>query len=441
MPGTSTTLETLPGNDVGCEREADAALLASCTAGVQAVVAGISHSDLDAALEAAADGDTVWVCPGVHEAELWIDDRTLDLAAIDPQAETVLSGADTHRVLTLLHSTVSLDGLTIAHGNTTEGTAKGELANFGGGMLVVDSAVDVTCSTLRDNVASIEGGALYAVGSAVRMVDSALTDNAHGALHFNGDLSPSEAVTFDASRILAPRMELVLTRVTIEGSAPLEAPHIHVDTPLWFELGTDAATMKEPPRALLEDVDLLNNTTRFVTALLSGSDIELTRVRVEGNTGLGHWSAGMQVSSTGPTVLSDLEILDNTGNPDKLMEWPIGSALQLGLWTHDVTLAGAHIEGNEGQWGPISVERRGAWDPDTHTPTLRASDLDVFGNAAWDASAAVLELSTRGNPHPMGLELETSDFGSGATSNGADVAVRWEGTEIETVEPTDVISL
>ncbi len=133
-----------------CPRITDQGLLAQCTAGVVAIAGGQTYADLGNAIDSGAQ--TVLVCPGVHELERQLTNRTLAMSAIDMTPEsTVITGATNHQILVAGNSTIALEGLAFCHGRS---------GYDGGAIEISDSDLDIPCGAFVGNIADYEGGAL-----------------------------------------------------------------------------------------------------------------------------------------------------------------------------------------------------------------------------------------------------------------------------------------
>lgn len=122
----------------------------ACQPGDVALVGATAYASLQDAIDAAPDGDVVFVCPGVHDTSVALRQRRLAIASVsgDP-ADTTLDGRDLHRVLEVADSTLTLSGLTLRSGRTTA---------TGGGMLADHSDVRLVDTVWEDHVAKQSGG-------------------------------------------------------------------------------------------------------------------------------------------------------------------------------------------------------------------------------------------------------------------------------------------
>lgn len=174
-PGAEETL--CDGEDSDCDGDGLPPLAA--------VLDGQEYDFISHALGAAADGETVYVCPGVHVEPLQLPGAmTLTLAGWSGDAsDTVLDGLGTQvPVRTGTESVVTLQDLTIY---------RGLAQSHGGGIWSEGAALTLIRCVFEDNVATANagssGGAVYATGGAgaVELVveDCRFADNLAG---YNG---------------------------------------------------------------------------------------------------------------------------------------------------------------------------------------------------------------------------------------------------------------
>lgn len=135
-----------------------------------------AFSRIQDAIDVAVEGETVWVCPGVHTERLRVD-KALTLAGWSERThDAVLDGGGVRRVLAISEDvSVGLWGLTFQDGDAVYGGAVetagdlyvedchfvGNRASRTGGALWVAGTATVVGSTFLDN-AAFEGGAIYA---------------------------------------------------------------------------------------------------------------------------------------------------------------------------------------------------------------------------------------------------------------------------------------
>jgi len=137
------------------------------------------QATVQAGINAATDGDTVLVHPGMYAENLVINGTSLVLASEylysnDPAdiEQTVLSG-------NLDGSVVTLSGSYTGHVLITGFTVRNGTAEHGGGICVSpdgDCHLDIVANTFTANTA-LQGGALYLTGASVDVLDNTFSDN------------------------------------------------------------------------------------------------------------------------------------------------------------------------------------------------------------------------------------------------------------------------
>jgi len=199
---------------------------------------GGDHTSIQAAVDAASTGDTIEIRAGTYVETVEVDGKSLVLQgagsssvsiqgdgsaaalAFDGTGSSSVSGLSLEageRGLTVRQATVEGSGL-VVQGNTTSGSGGGvgvfegavlSLSSctissneagevyHGGGLAVFDSSVDLTDCVLSGNEAE-EGGALYAEGSTITLVDVTVQQNtarSHGGGVRLRDASSLEATS------------------------------------------------------------------------------------------------------------------------------------------------------------------------------------------------------------------------------------------------------
>jgi predicted outer membrane repeat protein len=149
-------------------------------------------------VDAAVDGDTVYVCPGVHVQQILVpEERVMTLASWSGNAEdTVLDGHHKWTIL-MAHcmSDVTVSGLTFRNGNGEQWdneicTESLNLDLDGGAIYSLSSRLAVEGCVFQDNYAEYSGGAVHLQGgdaccgdrpgAEVVVVDSSFINNQAG---------------------------------------------------------------------------------------------------------------------------------------------------------------------------------------------------------------------------------------------------------------------
>lgn len=131
------------------------------------------HLTIQGALDAAPDGATVLVCPGVYAENLLVEARDLSVRSTDGAEVTTVLGDGSGPVWQVLDgAALVIEGLTISGGIAEDG---------GGGLHAEDAALEVRDSVLTGNTGGF-GGGLLARGGTLVLSRSTLSFNeaAHG---------------------------------------------------------------------------------------------------------------------------------------------------------------------------------------------------------------------------------------------------------------------
>lgn len=105
-----------------------------------------SFSTIQQAIDAAVEGDTILVDAGTYAGPFTISGKNVTLRSLAGPMETVLTGEDSHRVLSLLNvpSTCVIEGFTIANGAHSDYTGAG-------GITSIDSSATIrACRFIRN---------------------------------------------------------------------------------------------------------------------------------------------------------------------------------------------------------------------------------------------------------------------------------------------------
>lgn len=105
-----------------------------------------SFSTIQQAIDAAVEGDTILVEAGTYAGPFTISGKNVTLRSLAGPMETILTGEDSHRVLSLLNvpSTCVIEGFTIANGAHSDYTGAG-------GITSIDSSATIrACRFIRN---------------------------------------------------------------------------------------------------------------------------------------------------------------------------------------------------------------------------------------------------------------------------------------------------
>jgi hypothetical protein len=155
--------------------------------------AGSPYTSVQAALDAAVDGDVVEVCPGTWYERLVIDGKALTLRSLAGADLTTVDAQTWGRALQIRGGAdVTVEGLTFANGRGGDGgnvtcddsalrlrdsvSRNGE-AGSGGGLSAVNCVGLVERTTFHDNLATWSGGGAFVVGDDFAVTDDTFRDN------------------------------------------------------------------------------------------------------------------------------------------------------------------------------------------------------------------------------------------------------------------------
>ncbi|MBX2799703.1 MAG: hypothetical protein KTR31_18640 [Myxococcales bacterium] len=379
-----TSTATSPIQEARCE--VDETVQKECTAGVAALVGSTFYGELQLALDEATDGATVWVCPGTWPAQLLLHDRDLSVVAVDPTPNaTILTAQSDGRAVTVIHSRLVLQGLTLvegapprAPGSSAALFAEEDDVDAGGGLLAHSSIVEIRCSTFRDNHAA-HGGGLWADWSALLLDDVTFADNqadlGGGAnISASGRLTPAEPTSLEPVPSLAIDDSTFVHNLAREDGAGL-----------WLD----------------------------GYATLSGSHFEGNEASPDdfGNGGALH------AELHGTLGLMDTWFVVNEAHSG-------GAASVSFRQGATLTVSGGGFTGNTAVSGAAVLGWIYAKSPTTPYPQVRLEEVEVTGNVAATGGAALEGWSFA---EVLGLQLVDVDLGDATNDNTPD-DVSWNGT-------------
>jgi len=141
-----------------------------------------SFSTIQAALDAAADGQIVWVGPGTYlEHGLSMNGKVIALRSTHGRDNTTIDGQRLETVFLFIGGETSkstLDGFTITRGNASYNCREDEACNYwGGGMYLSSSSPTLTDMTFIQNFATLQGGGIYMDSSNAFLNHITFTEN------------------------------------------------------------------------------------------------------------------------------------------------------------------------------------------------------------------------------------------------------------------------
>ncbi|MBI5431208.1 MAG: right-handed parallel beta-helix repeat-containing protein [Planctomycetes bacterium] len=137
------------------------------------------HATIQAALLAAADGDTIWVAPGVYFETIDFVGKDVALLSVAGPSNTVIDGLHAGSAVTFASGEgpgARLEGFQIHNGLA---------AGAGGGVFVVGSSPTIRKNVIFDNRATTFGGGIY-LGDSSALVE-------HNKIEANTVISPAGA--------------------------------------------------------------------------------------------------------------------------------------------------------------------------------------------------------------------------------------------------------
>ncbi len=201
---TDTSDETGPAGDAGAETPGPEADVApddvEPPTSVTACADGGEYATIQEAVDAADDGMTVYLCPGMYIEHVDLGGRSLDLRSTGSLQDTTIMGTSGSASVVTVTGTdtpgtpgsVTISGVALVGGVATFGggvlcdgatltleeVAIGvNEAEFGGGLYADGCTLTITDSLVTTNVAAVTGGGVYIRESDVVITGSVFEDN------------------------------------------------------------------------------------------------------------------------------------------------------------------------------------------------------------------------------------------------------------------------
>jgi hypothetical protein len=130
------------------------------------------YSTIQAAINAAVDGDTVLVSDGTYTEKIDFNGKAITVQSVNGAASTTIDGGDIFRVVSFLSgelATSVLNGFTITNGYSLYGD--------GGGIYCYSSSPTITNCTIIGNSAH-DGGGIYCYSSSPTITNCDIRNNA-----------------------------------------------------------------------------------------------------------------------------------------------------------------------------------------------------------------------------------------------------------------------
>ena len=423
----------------------------SVTESDTAELGGVVYTDLQDALDAAADGDTITLCDGTFIGAFTVPDN-VSLYGFKGAADTILETDGSGDPILTLEGAVSVTDLTFRNGSAITGGAIDGYTNTPVGDVSIDAC------TFDSNVAVYGGAVIVEPDNALSVVDSTFTANfaagtssgdyvGSGGAIYAGAVDIQGSIFSDNSTLYGGALFLSGGTSTIDAASSFSDNLAGTYTKEEGGLG-GALFANEADVVMDSGVDISGNTAYF-----SGGGLYCLDCTAEGGTfdaNEATWGGGVNVS--GDSTVSGATMTDNSaaygggmyangGGTDTIalsdltFETNTASSDGGGLFLYELpdgTVSSSTFDGNEATQygGGLSA----------YTDTIVTLDgCDIYDNVAasggglhLSAAAAVVSSSTvEANTASDGgggafleadalLESDSSDWGSTTTDNDPD---------------------
>jgi predicted outer membrane repeat protein len=151
-----------------------AALVAVGAADAAEIHVPVDHASIQAAIDAASDGDEVVVGPGLYVESIDFKGKAITLRSEQGYTKTTIDGSGSYnsviRCVTGEGADTHIIGFTIA-GGRGDGSFHGEDASIGGGLLALRSSPTVSGCRFIGNRAGFHGGGIYGAYGADMLIE------------------------------------------------------------------------------------------------------------------------------------------------------------------------------------------------------------------------------------------------------------------------------
>jgi hypothetical protein len=133
---------------------------------------------IQAAINAASDGDTVVVAPGTYAGHIDFGGKAITVESAQGPGSTAIDGGNQDRVVSFEHGesrAAVLQGFTIQHGLMTSGTAFD--AYSGGGILVAGASPTIRGNVITNNQAGADGAGIEVNSACPLITGNTITNN------------------------------------------------------------------------------------------------------------------------------------------------------------------------------------------------------------------------------------------------------------------------
>jgi parallel beta-helix repeat protein len=134
------------------------------------------YTTIQAAIDAAGNGDTIIVCPGTYYENIEFDGKNITVQSSNPSspsivATTVIDGGKSGSVVRFVNGdTSTLEGFTVRNGNLVK-------FGYGGGIYVEQSSPTISGNSITGNTGIDDGGGIYMSYSSPNITDNTITGN------------------------------------------------------------------------------------------------------------------------------------------------------------------------------------------------------------------------------------------------------------------------
>ncbi|MEQ1503014.1 MAG: MopE-related protein [Myxococcota bacterium] len=373
---------------------------------------GVGYPTVADAVAAAADGDRIEVCAGVHVTHDVVIRGALTIAsASGTAADTTLDGGGLGTVFGIDGGELVLEDLTVTGGSTT-GAGGGIDASRGFG-----GAITARRSVFEGNSAAGDGGAIS--GGDITLEDCTLRDNAAGL--FGGAINHQGA---------PPRLAdtLTITRSTLTGNTA------YGGGALWSEADvvlTDSAITGNHSDGFGGGMELespLAGTASLVGTTVDGNDASTgggiytyrTRLELDAASAV---TGNTAVRDGGGVSISDTALVGGTITGNTAGEGGGGVSFVSGFGG-DVLVEGVEISGNTAvDGGGVHVEvYGGAFELRASTVTDNVATGHGGGVYGWSAELALVDADVRRNSALDGGGVYHDQYSTAVTITGGAVA-------------------
>lgn len=369
-----------------------------------AIAVSVCGTSIQSAINAAANGSVLEICPGTYNERLVINGKNLELRGVSGPNVTIINAGSAGRALEIDGATgtgVFVNGLTLRNGRTS---------GFGGGIDCNGSKLKMRNSVLASNVGSSGGGGLYATGCTLDVGTSRFESNNGGSEQGGGAYIVNSTGQIASSTFTSNKAGHGGGIATEGGSADI------VDCEISHNTATSGAGLYLDSDGDVIDSDIVENDASWIGGGIYVDTAEPTiqGCTIDGNTSVND-GGGFYVHQSAVEII-DCHVLNNFGGDD-------GGGIR--IFESEALIQGCLIEDNTAadSGGGIRI---------SHLPT-RVFDNVVKNNTANQGGGADLDNCSS--------QVKGGIF-EGNTANGSGGAIAmglapWNGASISDVQFVD----